>query len=268
MDEALVFLERYGYLLLFGWVLAERIGLPLPAVPIFLAAGSLSRRGNLSLPLLIGLGSVASVASDLILYEVGRRRGRTVLSWLCRISLEPDSCVRTAEETFARHGAPSLMVAKFLPALGIATIPLAGMFGMKLVRFLFYDLIGSVLWVSSFTLLGYAFSAQLEQVAAGVSLLGTWVLAILLGGVATYIGWKYLRRRRFLSKLNVERITPEELEKKLHGGEEVVIVDLRHSVEFEAEPQTIPGALRMSIRELEERHGEIPRDREVVLYCT
>ena len=86
--------------------------------------------------------------------------------------------------------------------------------------------------------------------------------------MCAYIGWKYARRRRFLIKLNVERITPEELEGKLDRGEDVVIVDMRHSVEFEAEPQTIPGALRMSTEELEQRHQEIPRDRDVVLYCT
>jgi hypothetical protein len=98
--------------------------------------------------------------------------------------------------------------------------------------------------------------------------LGGWLLAILFGGLAGYIGWKYYQRQRFLRELRIARITAAELKQKMDNGEEVVVVDLRHKIDFEAEPETIPGALHVPPEDLESRHEEIPRDRELILYCT
>ncbi len=268
MTESLGFLVRHGYTLLFAWVFVEQMGLPLPSVPLLLAAGALAGSGRLSLALCAGLPVVAALLSDAIWYELGRRRGVKVLQFLCRISLEPDSCVRRTEEVFARHGARSLLVAKFIPGLNTAAPPLAGVFRMRPVRFLLFDSLGAVLWVSVFVGLGYAFSDQLERIAGHALALGTGLLVILIAALAAYIGWKYVHRRRFLRELRISRITPEELKSKFDAGEEIVVVDLRHSYDFEADPQTIPGAYRMEAAELEARSEQIPRDRDVVVYCT
>ena len=61
---------------------------------------------------------------------------------------------------------------------------------------------------------------------------------------------------------------PAELKSKLDAGEDLMLVDLRHPVDFDAEPSIIPGALHLTTEELEARHLEIPRHREIVLYCT
>ena len=268
MNESIGFLVRHGYAVLFAWVFAEQIGLPLPAAPLLLAAGALAGAGRLSLAAAMGLAIFAALLSDVLWYELGRQRGIQVLQLLCRISLEPDSCVRRTENVFARHGARSLLLAKFVPGLNTAAPPLAGIFRMRLPRFLFFDALGAVLWVSVFIGLGYLFSNQLERIGSHALTLGTWLLAILLSALAGYIAWKYFKRQRFLRELRVARITPEELKRKLDAGEDVVIVDLRHSLDFEGEPQTIPGAFRVEASELGEIHEHIPRDREVVLYCT
>jgi rhodanese-related sulfurtransferase len=94
------------------------------------------------------------------------------------------------------------------------------------------------------------------------------LVAVLVGALAVYIGWKYVQRRRFIRRLRIARITPEELLAKLETREEIVVVDLRHSLEFEADGVSVPGAIRFSPDELDGRHQEIPRDRDVVLYCT
>lgn len=268
MNETLGFLLRHGYSVLFAWVLVEQLGLPVPSVPLLLAAGALAGRGRLSLSLVAGLPIVAALMSDALWYQLGRRRGVKVLQFLCRISLEPDSCVRRTENVFARHGARSLVVAKFVPGLNTAAPPLAGVFRMRLSRFLFFDALGVMLWVGAFVGLGYVFSDQLERVADHAFRLGTGLLVLLLVALAGYIGWKYLHRRRFLRELRIARITPEELKRKLDAGEDVVVVDLRHSYDFEAEPGTIPGAYRMEASELDQMSEQIPRDRDVVLYCT
>ena len=105
MEEILDFIVRYKYLVLFALVFAEQIGLPVPALPFLLAAGALVRTGQLDLGASLAVGVFASVLSDVVWYWIGRRRGMTVLNLLCRISLEPDSCVRRTEDLFARHGA-------------------------------------------------------------------------------------------------------------------------------------------------------------------
>lgn len=268
MSALFAFLIRHGYVVLFAWVLAEQIGLPLPAIPILLAAGALGGMGKMNLGVAIGLAVAASLLSDSVWYEIGRRKGGKVLNFLCRISLEPDSCVRRTENIFARHGARSLVLAKFLPGFSTAAPPLAGVFRMRYSRFAFYDALGALIWASAFVGVGYAFSDQIERVAEHAARLGGWVLALLLGGFAAYIGWKFVHRQMFLRKLRVARITPEELKRKLDAGEELVVVDLRQSLDFEAEPNTIPGAMMVSPEELDEHHEAIPRDREVVLYCT
>lgn len=268
MDEAIQFLIRHGYAVLFVWVGAEQIGLPVPAVPLLLAAGALAGAGQLKLVPALVLVVCASVLADAVWYQIGRRRGSQVLGLLCRISLEPDSCVRRTEDVFARYGVRSLLVAKFVPGLNTAAPPLAGIVGMRPSRFLLFDGLGGLVWAGTFIGLGYLFSHQLGTVAAYALRLGTWLLVLLVGGLIAYIAWKFVERRRFLRELRIARITPEELSRKLEMGEDLVIVDLRHSLDFEAEPATIPGALHLDPEELERRHQEIPRDRDVVLYCT
>jgi len=267
-SETIAFLIRHGYTVIFAWVFAEQIGLPLPAIPVLLAAGALAGNGKLSLALVVLLAVVASVMSDTIWYQIGRRRGGKVLNFLCRISLEPDSCVRRTEATFSKHGAKSLLVAKFVPGLNTAAPPLAGVFHMRLSRFLLFDSAGSFIWAGVFIGLGYLFADQIESLAARASELGGWLLVLTVAGLACYIGWKYFQRQRFLHQLRISRITPEALRAKIDAGEDLVIVDLRHSVEFEAEPVVIPGAHHLDAEEIEAHHDAIPRDRDVVLYCS
>lgn len=268
MDDVFRFLVRHGYAMLFAWVAAEQIGFPVPAIPLLLAAGALAGAGKLNLGLVIGTAVLASILSDIAWYEVGRRKGMKVLNLLCRMSLEPDSCVRRTEDVFTRHGARSLLVAKFVPGLTTAAPPLAGIFRMRRSRFVFFDAAGAAIWAGAFAGIGWLFSDRLERLAVQAARLGTWVLVILLTSLAAYVLWKYIHRQRFLRRLRIARITPEELKRKLDAGEDVMIVDLRHSMDFEAESHVIPGAMRVSAEDLEGRHHEIPRDRDVILYCT
>jgi membrane protein DedA with SNARE-associated domain len=268
MNKMMPFLAQHSYVLLFAWVFADQVGVPVPSIPMLVAAGALARTHRLNIGVALGLALFACFLADGLWYQLGRHQGMKVLKLLCRISLEPDSCVRTAENTFARHGARSLLVAKFVPGLSTVAPPLAGVFRMRLAPFLLYDGLGSFLWAVPFLGLGYLFSDQLERAADYGQQMGSWLIVLLAGALAAYLTWKYIQRRRFIRYLAIARITPEALKAKLDAGEDIVIVDLRHAQEFEAEPSIIPGALHLSLEELDQRYEEIPRDREVVLYCT
>jgi membrane protein DedA with SNARE-associated domain len=268
LEQTADFLIRHGYTLLFGWVLVEQMGLPIPAIPLLIAAGALAGAGKMNLPFAVSVAFVAVILADLFWYFLGRFRGGRILKLLCRISLEPDSCVRRTENLFLRHGAHSLLVAKFVPGLNTAAPSLAGIFRMPVPRFMVFDSLGGMFWVLTFTGLGLIFSDQLERIAVDAMRWGGWLVAAILGSLAAYVLWKFIQRWRFIRGLRVARITPKELMDKLTAKENISIVDLRQPIDIEAFPQMIPGALRIGMEEIEERHAEIPRDRDVVLYCS
>ncbi len=268
MSETIVFLTDHGYLVVFLWVLAEQLGLPLPSSVVLLVAGAAAAFGQLSLGTVVLVALVASTISDVIWYEIGRRRGMAVLGLLCRISLEPDSCVRRTEERFARHGVRSLLIAKFVPGLNTAAPPLAGMFQMGFWRFLLFDVLGGLFWIGTSTILGYLFSRQLEDLVGWARQFGLGV-GILLGLCALlYVGWKFMQRQRFIREISVSAIAPDELKQMLDSGESPLIVDLRHGVDIAANPVRLPGALQMSPSAIRDGKTRLPGDREIVLYCT
>jgi membrane protein DedA with SNARE-associated domain/rhodanese-related sulfurtransferase len=267
MNETLQFVVRHGYLMVFAWVFVEQGGLPIPSAPLLLAVGALAGAHRMNLSAAIALAVLGAVASDSMWYELGRQKGVRVLQLLCRISLEPDSCVRRTQVSFGGNGARILLVVKFIPGLNAMASPLAGMIRMGWRKFLLFDVLGALIWVSSFVLTGYIFAGELERVAAQAAFLGKWLAAIVVAAFAGYVLWKFYRRKQFLRNLKIARITPEELKGKMDAGEDVIIVDLRHALDFDAQPESIPGALHMDAAELEEAYTVIPRDREIVLFC-
>ncbi len=268
MQEPLQFIAAHGYAFLFLFVFAEQVGLPIPSIPVLLAGGVLARIGDIDLTLAVIVSVSASLASDVIWYEVGRVKGARVMQLLCRISLEPDSCVRQTERFFAKYGARGLLIAKFIPGFNTAAPPMAGVFHMRRARFLLFDMIGALVWVGTFIALGWVFANQIERVVEVVSTFGAWFGIVILGALVGWIAWKWMQRQRFLRDLRVARIAPDELAAKIAAGENVVIVDLRHAYDFAANPTTIPGAIHIPVEDIETRVHEIPKGREIILYCT
>jgi len=269
VNQTVSFLVRNGYWFLFAAILAEQAGLPIPAVTVLLAMGALAGQGRFSLAAALAVAVAACLVADVAWFCLGRRYGSSVLRFLCRVSLEPDSCVRRTENAFVREGGRPLLYAKFVPGLSTLATPVAGLAGLSLGRFLALDAAGAVWWTGSYLVLGYVFSAQIEDVVEAVMALGFRVVLAAAGAFALYVIWKLDQRRRFRRELEVARIDPEELLALLHSApDRVVVVDLRTSLERDREPATVPGAIVLAPGELDERHHEIPRDRDVVLFCT
>lgn len=267
MDQAIHFLLHYGYWVLFGAVLAEQIGLPIPAVPILLAMGALAGEDRFSFLGAVLLAVSASLTGDTVWYELGRRRGRSVVKFVCRIALEPDFCVRRAENTFLRHGSVALVFAKFVPGLSTAAPPLVAVIGMRRAVFLLWDGLGALAWSALYVTLGYIFRKQLERAGAYAEQMGLASAAILVVALVLFIAWKFTQRLKFLRQLRTDRITPEDLARKMERGEDVFVADLRHPLDYDADQFKVRGAHRLLPEELDQHHGEIPRDRDVVLYC-
>jgi membrane protein DedA with SNARE-associated domain len=262
-------LLQYGYVLLFVFVLAEQVGLPVPAVPALLGVGALAATGGMSVTVALGAALAASLLPDLIWYELGRRRGGRVLGLLCRISLEPDSCVRRTETLFMERGRKALVIAKFLPGFSTVAPPLAGMVGVPRWQFIALDLAAVILWAGTWMGLGYVFSDILELVASRAARLGHGLGVAVAAALAGYVAIKFIQRRRFLHSLRIARITPEELKRRLDEGDPTVaVVDTRSLLDVTAVPFMIPGATWIAAEDIDRRGLELPRDREIVLYCS
>jgi membrane protein DedA with SNARE-associated domain/rhodanese-related sulfurtransferase len=268
MNDTLEFLVRHGTAVLFGLVFVEQMGMPLPAAPWLLAAGALAAAGKMNWAMALGAATFGSLLADMIWFYFGRFYGSRVLNLVCRISLEPDSCVRRTQDIFTRRGMRGVILAKFIPGLSTLAPPMAGSSGISAPRFLIFDGLGSLLYGGSFILVGALFGRQLEQVLKALAGLGGGALAVVAGLVALYVGYKFWQRRRLLSELRMARITVNELHQKQEAGENPIILDLRSQLELDQDPAVIRGAIHLAVEDVEFRHHEIPRDRDIILYCS
>jgi membrane protein DedA with SNARE-associated domain len=269
VSDTLAFLIQYGYVILYGCVLAEQIGLPIPAVPVLLGMGALAGGGQVSLTVAFGVVLAASLPPDLAWFELGRRRGPRVIARICAISLEPDWCVRRTEGLFTRFGRKLLLVAKFLPGLSAVASPLAGSAGVPRWQFLLLDVTGALVWAGTWLGMGYAFSEALDVVAGWAARLGGYALLLAGAALAAYVVFKYAKRQRIFRDLRMARITPDELRRRIDAGDGgLAIIDTRSALDVKRVPFLIPGAIRIDADEVDQRHAELLRDREIVLYCT
>ena len=248
----------------------SRLGVPIPAAPILLAAGAIAGSGRMNLFFLTALahGRGTYCRSDLVSCRVrARLAGAWPTVWRC--ASEPDSCVRRVKNLLEKHGLRSLLVAKFVPGLNAMAAPVAGTIRMPWWQFVAVDGLGIIIWASTFELLGLVFSKQLERLVVYAWRMSAFFLVVLvIAALTAYLVRKYARRQRFLRDLQIARISPEELKQKLDRHEPVTVIDLRHSLDFLPEPYTIPGALRIPMEDLDRRNREIPQrgGSGVVLY--
>jgi membrane protein DedA with SNARE-associated domain len=266
MSDTIQFVARHGYILLFCWLLAEQAALPIPSIPLLLVSGALTRSGQLKLSWVLIDALAACLIADNVWFQVGRRYSGKALRFICAMSLEPDSCVRRTENVLVKYGLGTLLISKFIPGLNVVAAPLAGGSDARFSRFLLFDSLGALIWIASYVLAGYLFSDQVELAIGYALRMGSGFVVITLGVFIVWIAWKFLQRRRFVRSISIARISAEELLAALNAGSDVTIVDVRSNLIRDVD--LIPGALRIPIEDLAERHEEIPRDREIILFCT
>jgi membrane protein DedA with SNARE-associated domain len=207
--ESLWILERYSLVILPALVVAEQLGIPLPAVPALLGVGALAASGQVSIPLVLAAIAVAALSVDFVWYEAGRRRGADVLAKLCRMSLQPHACVRRTEAIFARYGVGFILVAKFVPGLTTVVPPLAGIAAIGRARFAAYELVGVLLWAGTWMGLGYFFSGGIASIALIATRLGRMLGVVVVAAAGAYVLVKYLRWRLSRRAFRLVRRSPE-----------------------------------------------------------
>jgi membrane protein DedA with SNARE-associated domain/rhodanese-related sulfurtransferase len=249
-------------------VLAQQLGLPVPVVPTLVVAGAVAAAGRMSPSALYALAVAACVIADSTWYVAGRRYGGRVMSLLCRVSLSPDSCVSQTQGYFERWGARALLVAKFVPGLALIGPPLAGATRMHFGRFVVFTALGAALWVGAAVAAGAVFRTQIERLLPQVAQVGGTAALVLLLLLGAYVGYRWWERRRFLAALDMARISVEELRQQIDGGGAPLIVDVRSPTAQTLELHRIPGALHVPVQDAARHLEKLPRDREIILYCT
>ena len=257
-------LEHAGVAAVFVFVLIEQGGLPLPAYPLLIIAGSWSARGGAPYAWITAVAVAACLVADLAWYAAGRRLGSRVLRAMCKLSLEPDSCVSGTERVFMRFGTRVLMFAKFVPGLGAVATAMSGVVGASLVGFVAYDTIGATVWAGAGVAIGSIFHDAVESVFTELATLGRIGGILVLGAFAAFLSLKVWRRHQFLRELRMSRISVEELSRLREEHPTLLLIDAR-SADSRARDGVIPGATAF------ERLTQGPEQRhqgEVVVYCS
>ena len=266
MQQLVSLLEQYGLSFVFLHVLAEQAGVPLPAYPTLIVAGALAAHAHYDISQLLFVAVAAALIADFAWYLAGARLGRPVLRTLCRISLSPDSCVRQTESIYLRWGAPSLLVAKFIPGFAAVATALAGSIGTPLWVFLLFDGIGALLWAGLAVGLGVAFQNAVNDVIEVLEQFGKWGLLAIIASFALFVALKWWQRQRFYRQLRMARISVEELRDLLDRGELPVILDVRSPL-AQGMNGRIPGAIPVDANSLDDKPAELSAAGEVIVYC-
>jgi membrane protein DedA with SNARE-associated domain/rhodanese-related sulfurtransferase len=260
----------HAYPILFAIVFAEGIGLPVPAALALLFAGATSAKGPLHLPFVLLAALSALLLADALLFLLGRYTGWWLLGVLCKLSLNPDSCILRSAESFHRHGRTALVFAKFVPGLNTLGPPLAGSMNMRFLRFFALDLAGAAVYIVTWCTAGFLFSDFLAAITKGYATAGRILLWVVAFGVAAYFGYHLWLLLKAAALTYVPRVSASEVARRfysdIHG--DMAVYDVRSHGYYSAKASRVKGSLRLDPNTLVEHIESLPKDKEIILYCT
>ncbi len=265
MNFLLNLIRLHGSLVILIAAFLENLGLPVPALAALILAGCLIVEGPTSLPGALAAGTFGALAADLAWFLLGRWQGRAALYHLCRLSLNPDSCVGRTEHLFRSRSTVTILTSKLVPGLNTLVPPLAGILKMPFWQYCLLDTAASFLWAALGVGLGLAFGTGILPGLQSMQKALAWLLG---GVVVLYVLIKLYQRHYLVKHYSVPKVDPTHLYEQIMSGEPVMVVDLRSEDAFMRADGGIPGARRIPPAEFDHHVGLLPKDREIVLYCT
>lgn len=261
-------LAQWGLALVFGSVLLELAGLPIPAPPILVGAGALAVDGTMRAEAVLATAFAAAMIADHAWFLAGRLRGRVLLAGICRLSISPDTCVRKTDDLIGRHGAALLLVAKFVPGVSAVAIPTAAAMGVPYRRFLLFDGLGALMWCGAYVAAGMIFSREVQRLLEAMGEIGGWSLALLGTLFALWLAWKLVHRTRLRRLYRLVRIGPGEMVELMASEPGVILVDARSRLARAADARALPGAIEYDEGDLLGLLPDDARGRTIVTFCT
>ncbi|MGA2413245.1 MAG: VTT domain-containing protein [Candidatus Sulfotelmatobacter sp.] len=268
--DLFLLMARQGYVLTFGLLLAEAIGLPFPAAIALVAAGAAVGAHALRGPYVVLAAISALLLGDTVQFWLGRYMGWALLGFLCRVSINPETCILRSAESFYKRGKITLVIAKFIPGVNTMAAPLAGSMKMRFWQFLRLDIVGASLYTLTYLLVGYLSRDFLAAVLRGFHAAGRAMEAVVVAALLAYGIYRYIQYRKNKTYSIVPRVQVEELARRLASEDavRVQIVDVRSHGYYDSGAARIKNSIRIEPNNLEEEIKNLPRDKDIYLYCT
>jgi membrane protein DedA with SNARE-associated domain len=270
MTDIVSLIARHGYVLVFSLVLAESVGLPVPAALALVTAGAAAGSHVLKVPLVLAAALAGTVLGDILLFFLGRYSGWRLLGFLCRLSASPETCILRSAESFYKRGKLTLVFAKFVPGINTMAPPLAGSMRMRFGQFFRFDAMGAALYTTTYIVLGYLGRDFLKAITHGVQTAGHAVGEVLLVAAVIYLVYRLWMFQKYRLDQVVPRVQVQELIEKLRSeeGDRIIVVDVRSHGYYDADAERIKGSIRIEPNKLEEEIRGFPKEKDVYLYCT
>jgi membrane protein DedA with SNARE-associated domain len=263
-------MARHGYALTFCLLLAEAIGLPFPAAIALVAAGAAVAAHALWGPYVLFVAVVALLLGDTVQFWLGRYMGWLLLGFLCRVSINPETCILRSAESFYKRGKVTLVIAKFIPGVNTMAAPLAGSMKMRFWQFLYLDFAGALVYATTYLLVGYLSRDFLAAILRGFHAAGLAIEVVVIAALGAYSIYRIVQYRKNKMYRVVPRVQVEELARRLASeeGDRVLIVDVRSHGYYDGGSARIKGSIRIEPNNLDEEIKHLPKDKDIYLYCT
>jgi membrane protein DedA with SNARE-associated domain len=270
MSDLVSMMARHGYALTFVLLFAEAIGLPFPAAIALVAAGAAVASHTLSGPAVVLAAMVALMIGDTAQFWLGRYTGWALLGFLCRLSMNPETCILRSAESFYKRGKATLVIAKFIPGLNTMAAPLAGSMKMRFSQFFRLDMAGALLYTVTYLLVGYVSRDFLAATLSGFHTAGRAMEIIVVAALVVYAIYRAAQFRWHKRYRILPRVQVQELAARLTSDEadRVQIVDVRSHGYYDVGAERIKGSIRIEPNNLEEEIKNLPKDKDIYLYCT
>jgi membrane protein DedA with SNARE-associated domain len=270
MNGLLATMGRHGYSLTFAVLLAETVGLPFPASIALVAAGAAIASHALSAPGVLLAALIALIAGDIWMFWLGRYTGWALLGFLCRLSINPETCILRSAQAFYKRGKTTLLVAKFIPGVNTMAAPLAGSMKLPFVQFLRLDLAGALLYSTTYLLIGYLSRDFLAAVLNSFYTATRVMEWLITAAVVVYVIYRIMQYQKYREYEFVPRVQAEDLANRIAAGEgdRLQIVDVRSHGYYDVGAERILGSIRIEPNNLEEEIKSLPKDKDLYLYCT
>jgi membrane protein DedA with SNARE-associated domain len=270
MNYLLSIMARQGYALTFGLLFAEALGLPFPAAIALVAAGAAVASHTLSGPAVLLASMVALLIGDSAQFWLGRYSGWALLGFLCRLSMNPETCILRSAESFYKRGKATLIIAKFIPGVNTMAAPLAGSMKMRFGQFLCLDFVGALLYSVTYLLVGYLSRDFLAATLSGFHAAGQAMEIIVITALVVYAIYRGVQFRKYNKYRIMPRVQVQELASRLASDEasRVLIGDVRSHGYYDVGAERIAGSIRIEPNNLDEEIKNLPKDKDIYLYCT
>lgn len=270
MTNLLTIMARHGYALTFALLFAEAVGFPFPAAIALVAAGAAIASHVLVGSAVLLAAVLALLIGDSAQFWLGRYTGWALLGFLCRLSMNPETCILRSAESFYKRGKVTIVIAKFIPGVNTMAAPLAGSMKMRFGQFLQLDLAGSLLYAATYLLIGYLFRDFLAAILNGFHAAGRAMEIVVIAALMVYAIYRVAQFRKYRRYNIVPRVQVRELAARMASEDaaQVLVVDVRSHGYYDIGAERILGSIRIEPNNLEEEIKNLPKDKDIYLYCT